>query len=312
MEKLDTVGTVRQAFELGINAVDTSPFYTTSEAALGEAFEALAKDFPRETYILSTKCGRYGTKAKDFDFSGPRIRKSIQESLEKLRTTYLDIVYCHDVEFVSDEQVTGPNCALDELFKMKSEGLIRKVGISGYPLETILRIAKTSQAQGRPLDIIMTYSNYCFHCTLLREYEPKLRQAGVQYIVNASPLSMGLLRKQGPQIWHPAPRGLRDAVQKCVDICNVSELDFARMALEFAIDYDNVESLAVGFSNPEEVKETIEVLNGVDKHKHGDVPPERQKWLDAKAKCETVIKEWRSYTWKSPPDPKPRQKDNAS
>lgn len=83
--------TLRLAFRYGITTIDTSPYYTTSEAVLGRAFEAVADEFPRSTYQIITKAGRYGRTREDgFDYSPERIRRSISRSLALMKTDYLD------------------------------------------------------------------------------------------------------------------------------------------------------------------------------------------------------------------------------
>ena len=111
-----------------------------------------------------TKCGRYGTTQADFDYSPGTVRRSVQRSLARLHTNYLDSVYLHDVEFVvtpvqprtdgnhvhaldteseayglaegQEGKVWGKGDqqfldALAELRKMKAEGLIKNIGITG-------------------------------------------------------------------------------------------------------------------------------------------------------------------------------------
>jgi Aldo/keto reductase family len=83
----------------GIRAFDTSPFYGNSEIVLGTALKVLEPEFPRATYQLNTKVGRYGPT--DFDYSPEAVRRSVRRSLQRLHTQYLDVVYLHDVEFVA-------------------------------------------------------------------------------------------------------------------------------------------------------------------------------------------------------------------
>ena len=111
-----------------------------------------------------TKCGRYGLDPADFDYSPSTIRKSVQRSLKRLGTEYLDVVYLHDIEMVAEEvmpkregdhstalgkdreayglakgqegKVWGEGdekvlAAYGELKNMKKEGLIRNIGITG-------------------------------------------------------------------------------------------------------------------------------------------------------------------------------------
>src|SRR5580693_6887328 len=93
----DAVRTVHLSLDQGINFIDTSPFYglTKSESVLGKAL----KGIPREKYILATKCGRYGSEMKDFDFSAKRVTASVEESLSRMAMDYVDIIQAHDIEF---------------------------------------------------------------------------------------------------------------------------------------------------------------------------------------------------------------------
>jgi len=111
---------VRRAFELGINAFDTSPYYGDSEKILGSVLHTLQKEFPRSSYYICTKVGRYGLK--NFDYTAKQIRESVEESCRRLCTDYLDVVYAHDVEFVKFEDIVEEGGALPELFKLKEQG----------------------------------------------------------------------------------------------------------------------------------------------------------------------------------------------
>src|ERR1017187_6271882 len=92
--------TVHLAIDEGINFFDVSPYYGLSlaEERLGRALE-----HRRGEVVLSTKCGRYG--ANEFDFSAQTIRESIEQSLRRLRTDYVDLLHAHDVEFGNVEQI---------------------------------------------------------------------------------------------------------------------------------------------------------------------------------------------------------------
>ena len=118
-----------------------------------------------------TKCGRFGVEKSAFDYSPKSIRRSVERSLKRLNTDYLDVVYLHDVEFVAEEvmprrsgdhesalnvdaklyglaegqeaKVWGKGDqtildAFDELRKMQSEGLIRRIGITGTSVTHLL------------------------------------------------------------------------------------------------------------------------------------------------------------------------------
>src|SRR6478609_8407448 len=84
---------VQCAIDNGINFFDVSPYYgrTLAEQRLGAALPG-----KRHKVVLATKCGRYDTSY--FDFSAARITASVEESLKRLRTDYLDILHAHDIE----------------------------------------------------------------------------------------------------------------------------------------------------------------------------------------------------------------------
>src|SRR4051794_4941069 len=119
---------VRVALDLGMNFIDTSPFYGRgmSECLLGVAL----RDVPRDQYLLGTKLGRYDRA--HFDFSPRRVAESVDVSLHRMGVDHLDILLCHDIEFVEMSQVVEET--LPALRKLKEQGKVRFLGISGYPM----------------------------------------------------------------------------------------------------------------------------------------------------------------------------------
>ena len=97
----DALKSVQVALDCGLNFIDTSPFYGRgmSEVLLGIALRGV----PRDSYKLCTKLGRYDLT--HFDFSAKRVAESIDVSLHRLGTDHLDIVLCHDIEFVPMQQI---------------------------------------------------------------------------------------------------------------------------------------------------------------------------------------------------------------
>eukprot|EP01023_Acetabularia_acetabulum_P006403 TRINITY_DN12671_c0_g2_i2.p1 TRINITY_DN12671_c0_g2~~TRINITY_DN12671_c0_g2_i2.p1 ORF type:complete len:175 (+),score=26.02 TRINITY_DN12671_c0_g2_i2:199-723(+) len=132
------IKSVHEAAKLGINVFDTSPFYgeTRAEQVLGKALASMP--VAREDIIVCSKCGRYG-EAK-FDFSRERILSSIPESLERLGLDYLDIVYCHDIEFGDLDQVI--NETIPTLRQLRDQGILKFIGVSGLPLKSLAYIVE--------------------------------------------------------------------------------------------------------------------------------------------------------------------------
>ena len=128
--KLDeAMESVRAALECGLNFIDTSPFYGRgmSEVLLGIAL----KGVPRGSYTLCSKLGRYDLT--HFDFSAKRVAESVDVSLHRLGTDHLDIVLCHDIEFVPMQQIVDET--LPALKKIQQSGKVRYIGFSGYPMK---------------------------------------------------------------------------------------------------------------------------------------------------------------------------------
>lgn len=229
---------IGRALQLGFCAFDTSPYYGDSEVLFGKALFALAQDgvYDREKSILMTKAGR--VSANEFNYSKEHIRASVERSLRRFHTSYLDVVFCHDVEFVSTEEVLE---AVSCLYSLRDEGKIRYVGISGYPPQRLLELALLLKSYfGRPLDAVQSYAHFTLQNTMLESYLPALYGLGVDVVFTASPLSMGLLRKNGVPIaelgdFHPAPSDLRIASKKAAEWVEEKGSDLASLAIRFVV-----------------------------------------------------------------------------
>jgi hypothetical protein len=158
-----------------------------------------------------------------------------------LHTEYLDVVYCHDVEFVSSREVLD---AVRELRRIRdTEGTIRYVGISGYPVDILCDLAElVLRETGEPLDVVMSYANFTLQNTrLLTQGLPRLVAAGVDVVPNASPLGMGLLRRKGVPIgsmgdFHPAPDALRTVIHNAAEWADAQGEKIEVVAIRFALE----------------------------------------------------------------------------
>ena len=125
----EALKSVHVAIDNGMNFIDTSPYYGRgmSEVLLGQVLP----DIPRSSYYLGTKLGRYAPQ--HFDFSAKRVEESIDISLERMRQDYLDIVLCHDLEYVEMSQIVEET--LPALRRQVEKGKVRYIGVSGYPMK---------------------------------------------------------------------------------------------------------------------------------------------------------------------------------
>ncbi|KAI5970497.1 hypothetical protein CANMA_000406 [Candida margitis] len=249
---------LRHAFALGYNAIDTSPYYGPSEEILGQALTKL--NVARESYYICTKAGRI--KLDEFDYSRQQVRQSVLRSLQRLNTTYLDLVYMHDIEFVVIDDVIE---ALKELQCLKNEGIIKNIGISGYPIHFLYATAvKWKQVNGgQPLDAVMSYCHGCIQNNTLFDIATKLKQdAGVSKIMNASILSMSLLRSEKTHSFHPASEALKQRVDELASQLKIEKgVELAELATKYAIYEWMIKrnsSIVLGVSNLNELNVAIE------------------------------------------------------
>lgn len=128
------LGTAR---ELGINLLDTAPAYGSSEERLGRWL----RGGRRQDWVLCTKCGEdFDGVQSRFDFSPAHTRASVERSLRRLGTDYLDIVLLHSNG--DDLAILDDSGALEMLRQLRHEGLVRAFGISAKTLPGALRAAQ--------------------------------------------------------------------------------------------------------------------------------------------------------------------------
>jgi aryl-alcohol dehydrogenase-like predicted oxidoreductase len=94
--------------------------------------------------------------------------------------------------------------ALGALRDLQAAGKVRRIGIAGYPLPTLLRLARLAQAAGHPVDVVQSYAHHTLQCSTLPAFLGAFEAAGVRQVVNAAPLAMGILTAGGGPEWHPA------------------------------------------------------------------------------------------------------------
>lgn len=245
---LDEVfASVRTALEVGFDFIDTAAYYGRgmSEVLLGIALQ----DVPRSAYTLCTKLGRYDVN--HFDFSAKRVAESIDVSLHRLRTDHLDIIICHDIEFVPLQQVI--NETIPALRKIQQAGKVRYIGVSGYPMKMFREVIAQTD-----VDCIMSYNQYTLQNTRLAdELVPilKPRQIG---IMNAGPFAARLLSNAPLPVWHKEPQIVRDAARSAAEHCQRHGVDIAQLALQFSCTNPDLSTTVAGSANPVNIRKWAE------------------------------------------------------
>jgi aryl-alcohol dehydrogenase-like predicted oxidoreductase len=240
---------VQVALDRGMNYIDTAAYYGRgmSEVMLGRVLP----EIPRESYVLSTKLGRYAPQ--HFDFSAKRVAESIDVSLERMRLDHLDIVFCHDIEFVNTDQIVEET--LPALRKEVDKGKVRFIGVSGYPMKIFL-----DMLQRTDLDVVLTYNHYTLQNDMALSLVEPCKAKGVG-LINAAPFSARLLTSAPLPEWHKATPDVRAVAAKAAAHCTERGTDIAKLALQYSVANKQFASCVTGSANPDRVAQWCDWLS---------------------------------------------------
>ena len=252
---------VHTAVDGGINFIDVSPYYghLKAETVLGKAL----KEIPRDKYYLSTKVGRYGKDGVNtWDYSAERVTASVYESMERLNIDYIDLINVHDIEFQASLP-GGLQKVCDEtlpaLVALKKKGVVGHVGITDLQPENLKWVIE--HVEEGTVESVLNFCHYSLNDTLLTEYLDFFEQHGVG-VINASPLSMGLLSSRGTPDWHPAPQALKDACARAAAFCADKGYPIEKLAIQFSTSLNpRIATTLFSSANPANVQKNIDFVN---------------------------------------------------
>ena len=280
---------VRTAIDAGINFIDTAAYYGRgmSEVLLGQILPA----YKRESLIVSTKLGRYAPR--HFDFSAKRVAESIDVSLERMRLEYLDMVFCHDIEYGDVQQVIDET--LPALRRQVEKGKVRCVGISGYPMKNFQRVIPTGL-----LDCVITYNHYTLQNDMALQWLPLAQEHGVG-VINAAPFSARLLTDLPLPVWHKAPEKVKSVAAKASQWCKSRGTTIEKLALQFSVSHPGFSSCLVGSAIPAEVTQWIDwIQEPIDQELIDGVRAQLQpirNWYYIEGRPENNDLQWPDYVY---------------
>ncbi len=256
LNEVDGIKAVHTAVENGINFIDVSPYYghLKAEMVLGKAL----KEIPRDKFILSTKVGRYGKNGVNtWDYSAKRAHDSVFESMERLNVDYIDIINVHDIEFQASlpgglEKVA--NETLPALVELRDKGVVGHVGITDLQLENLKWVVEHVPAG--TVESVLNFCHYCLCDDKLIDFLDFFEQRGIG-VINASPLSMGLLTMRGAPDWHPAPVELRQVCAKAAQYCDSIGYPIERLAMQYSVGNNRIASNLFSTTNSANVLKNI-------------------------------------------------------
>ncbi len=257
IKESEAIEAVHVAVDGGMNFIDVSPYYGhyKAETVLGKAL----REIPRDKYLLSTKVGRYGKDGVNtWDYSGKRATESVYESMERLGIDHIDLINVHDIEFQASLP-GGLQKVVDEtlpaLVELREKGLVSHVGITDLQLKNLKWVV--DHAPAGTVESILNFCHYCLCDDEMTDYLDYFEERGIG-VINASPLSMGLLSERGVPDWHPAPKPLVEACQRAMQHCKAKGTPIEKLAIQYSVSNPRVTTTLFSSANPANVKRNLE------------------------------------------------------
>ena len=248
----EAIRAAHTAIEGGMNFIDVSPYYGhyKAETVLGKAL----REIPRDKYILSTKVGRYGKDGVNtWDYSARRATESVYESMERLGIDHIDLINVHDIEFADLQQVAEET--LPALVELRDKGIVSHVGITDLQLENLQWVI--DHVPAGTVETVLNFCHFCLCDDKLTDYLDYFESRGIG-IINASPLSMGLLSERGVPAWHPAPQPLVEACARAAVHCKAKGYPIEKLAIQYALTNERIATTLFSSANPDNVKRNLQ------------------------------------------------------
>lgn len=274
----EAVATVRATLASPIRSLDTANGYSDgeSERRIGAAVEEMG-GLPSDVVVMTK------VDPRDGDFSGDRVRASVDESRERLGLDRLPLVHLHDPENFAFDEITAPGGAVDALVRLKESGVVGSIGLAGGPVQEMARYLALGV-----WDVLLVHNRWTLldrsAGALLREAE----QRGMG-LLNAAVYGGGLLAAPGSAPatygYRPAPPEVLGAVADMQRVCAEHGTDLRTAALQFSVRDERFASTVVGMSRPARIADTLGALStplpeDLWPELESLLPPERV-WLDA-------------------------------
>lgn len=251
IDPAQAIAATEAAIDGGMNFIDVSPYYGhfKAETVLGKAL----KGIDRKKYYLSTKVGRYGKDGVNtWDYSAKKAKESVYESMDRLGIDFIDLINVHDIEFADLNQVVGET--LPALVELREKGVVGHVGITDLQLENLKWVI--DRVPEGTVESVLNFCHYTLNDDKLLDYLDYFESNGIG-VINASPLSMGLLSQRGVPDWHPAPKALVEACRKATEYCNAKGYPIEKLAMQFSVSNPRIASTLFSSANPDNVRKNL-------------------------------------------------------
>jgi D-threo-aldose 1-dehydrogenase len=271
-------GLVAAVLASDIRTIDTSNGYAEgrSEPTLGRAVAA-AGGLPADGLIITK------TDADGRDYSGDRVRRSIDESRERLGLDRLPLVHLHDPEYFEWDEITQPGGAVDALIELRARGVVESIGVAGGDVRVMHRYVELGV-----FDALLIHNRLTI---LDRSADAMVDDAVARgmTVFNAAVFGGGILAAPRAGItsygYRPARPEILSAVAAMADVADEYGTSLATIALQASLREERVTSTVVGLGKPERVASTLAAAaaplpDELFTRIHALLPP-ASSWLDA-------------------------------
>ncbi len=245
----EAVACIQDALQQGINFFDTDASYGYSERRLGLALRGV----PRNSYILSTKCGTHPDRRRDYSRDGTLW--NVEQSLRTLGTDYLDLLLVHDPPDM--EAVLEPGGAFDALEELKAQGVIGHIGLGQRRHDFHARAIESGR-----VDVILTYNDYNPIRTTADVYLLDVAARHDVGVINGGPLAMGLLTGENPddiaeKKQRDAPAREAEAARRLYQWCRARGVEETAVVFQFCLRDGRIHSTITGVKTRRELEQDI-------------------------------------------------------
>ena len=280
---------IRAAWSAGVRYVDTAPYYGVGQAerCVGDAM----REVPRDEWVLSTKVGRLlrprlapGSDERRhplpfdvvFDYSYDGIMRSLEDSLQRLGLTRIDILYVHDIGVYQHGSEAHPalmrtlrDSGYRALEELRNRGVVGAIGIGVNEREMLLEAMEWGN-----WDAFLLAGRYTLlEQAPLEDLLPKCQAAGTSIVVGG-PLNSGILAGRDTWNYRPAPPEIIARVSAIEAVCDRHGVPLAAAALQFPLAHPVVAAIIPGPRSVAEFNANLELLQR-------PIPPEL--WTDLRS-----------------------------
>jgi len=266
---------IRAAWSAGVRYVDTAPYYGVGQAerCVGDGM----REVPRDEWVLSTKVGRLlrprlapGSDERRhplpfdvvFDYSYDGIMRSLEDSLQRLGLTRIDILYVHDIGVYQHGSEAHPalmrtlrDSGYRALEELRNGGVVRAIGIGVNEREVLLEAMEWGN-----WDVFLLAGRYTLlEQAPLEDLLPKCPAAGTSIVVGG-PLNSGILAGRETWNYRPAPPEIIARVSAIEAVCDRHGVPLAAAALQFPLAHPVVAAIIPGPRNVAEFHANLELL----------------------------------------------------